>query len=547
MAMNSLGQRRFQAAALADTDDEPADGASFVPDARLRRNLGSEALYAIALDRGEARLSRDGALVVDTGEHTGRSARDKYIVREAATEAEVACSNNGAITREAFERLKADVLHHVRGKELFAQDLYAGADPEHQIGVTVYTELAWHALFIRNLLLRRPAANAPAGGRGLTVIAVPEFRTDPARYGIRSATVIACDLAGGVIIIAGTSYAGEMKKAVFTFLNYRLPERGVMPMHCSANVGPEGDVAVFFGLSGTGKTTLSATADRTLIGDDEHGWSNAGIFNFEGGCYAKAIGLSFEAEPQIHAAANRFGVVLENVVVSDVTGEPDFADRSRTENTRAAYPLSFIANASPTGRAGHPKNIVMLTADAFGVLPPIARLSADQAIYHFLSGFTAKVAGTEKGVKDPEPTFSACFGAPFMPRAAVEYGALLRSYLAEHGVDCWLVNTGWTGGPFGVGRRMPLQWTRTLLDGALSGALAQTPVRADGHFGFDVPLAVPGIPSEALDPRQTWTDESAFDRQAERLVQMFVANFAKFEREVEPAVLRGGPQRATAA
>ena len=545
--MNSLGQRRFQAAALADVDDGLGEPAGFVPDARLHRNLESEALYAIALERSEGRLSRDGALVVDTGEHTGRSARDKYIVREAATEAEVAWTNNGAITREAFDRLTADVLRHVRGKELFAQELHAGADPEHQIGVTVYTELAWHALFIRNLLLRRPAANAPAGGRGLTIIAVPEFRADPARYGIRSETVIACDLAGGVIIIAGTSYAGEMKKAVFTFLNYLLPERGVMPMHCSANVGPDGDVAVFFGLSGTGKTTLSATADRTLIGDDEHGWSNAGIFNFEGGCYAKAIGLSFAAEPQIHAAANRFGAVLENVVVSDVTGEPDFEDRSRTENTRAAYPLPFIANASPTGRAGHPKNIVMLTADAFGVLPPIARLSSDQAIYHFLSGFTAKVAGTEKGVKDPEPTFSACFGAPFMPRAAVEYGALLRRYLAEHRVDCWLVNTGWTGGPFGVGRRMPLQWTRTLLDGALSGALAQTPVRADTHFGFDVPLAVPGIPPEALDPRQTWADEAAFDRQAERLVQMFVANFAKFEREVEPAVLRGGPLRATAA
>ena len=319
-----------------------------------RRNLESEALYEVALRRGEARLSRDGALVVDTGRHTGRSARDKYIVRDADTESTVAWTTNGAMTRGAFERLLADILEHVRGRELFVQELFAGADPHHQIGVTVYTELAWHALFIRNLLLREPATDAREDKRQLTIFAVPDFWADPGRYGIRTSTVIACDLTKGIVVIAGTSYAGEMKKAVFTFLNYVLPESGVMPMHCSANVGPSDDTTIFFGLSGTGKTTLSATADRTLVGDDEHGWGPDGIFNFEGGCYAKAIGLSFEAEPQIYAAANRFGTVLENVVVSEITGEPDFDDGSKTENTRAAYPLQFVGNASTSVRAGHP-------------------------------------------------------------------------------------------------------------------------------------------------------------------------------------------------
>jgi phosphoenolpyruvate carboxykinase (ATP) len=543
--MNNMGGKGLRAAFLAGSS--PVDRPTIVPEARLWRNLESEALYAVALERGEARLSRDGALVVDTGQHTGRSARDKYIVRDADTESSVAWSNNSAMTRTTFERLKADVLQHVRGKELFTQDLFAGADPVHQICVTVYAELAWHALFIRNLLVREATAGASENRRQLTIFAVPGFRADPDRHGVRSSTVIACDLTEGIVVIAGTSYAGEMKKAVFTFLNYVLPESGVMPMHCSANVGPSGDATIFFGLSGTGKTTLSATADRTLIGDDEHGWGPDGIFNFEGGCYAKAIGLSFEAEPQIYAAANRFGTVLENVVVSEATGEPDFDDGSKTQNTRAAYPLPFIANASQTGRAGHPRAIVMLTADAFGVLPPIARLSPDQAIYHFLSGFTAKVAGTEKGVKDPEPTFSACFGAPFMPRHPVEYGNLLRRFIAEHDVTCWLVNTGWTGGPFGVGSRMPLAWTRTLLGAALSGTITRTAFRTDSRFGFDVPLMVPGIPSSSLNPRETWAEKDAFDRQAARLVEMFVANFAKFEKKVASEVVRGGPRETVAA
>jgi phosphoenolpyruvate carboxykinase (ATP) len=540
--MNQVRHKGFRESRLDEAFQGDA-AAEIVPRGILRRNLGSEALYEMALGRGEAKLSRDGALVADTGRHTGRSPRDKFIVRDARTERSVWWANNGAMTRESFERLKADVLEHVSAGELFVQDLFAGADPAHRIAVTVYSELAWHSLFIRNLLIR-PVAEGEIGHAPphLTIVTVPSFRADPAKYGVRSETVIAFDVTNGVIIIAGTSYAGEMKKAVFTFLNFVLPERGVMPMHCSTNVGPNGDAAIFFGLSGTGKTTLSATPERTLVGDDEHGWSSDGVFNFEGGCYAKAIGLSFEDEPQIHSAANRFGAVLENVVLSGATGEPDFYDGSKTENTRAAYPLPFIANASATGRAGHPKNIVMLTADAFGVLPPIARLSSDQAVYYFLSGFTAKVAGTEKGVTDPEPTFSTCFGAPFMPRSPTEYGDLLRRLIAEHDVDCWLVNTGWTGGPFGLGRRMPIRWTRTVLGDALGGALRQGPFRRDSHFGFEVPLSVAGLPAQALDPRETWADKAAYTRQAERLVQMFVANFAKFYAIVDPAVAAAGPR-----
>jgi len=513
-----------------------------IGEARLWRNFDARTLYQLALRRGEGRLTRDGAIVVDTGEHTGRSPKDKYIVRDEVTEGSVDWRTNSGMSRAAFERLRNDVLQHVQGRQLFVQELFAGADPAHQIDVTVYTELAWHALFIRNLLIREVPHRAGGERRELAILAVPSFRPDPQRYGVRSSTVIACDFTEGVVIIAGTSYAGEMKKAVFTYLNYLLPERGVMPMHCSANVGRDGDVAIFFGLSGTGKTTLSASADRTLIGDDEHGWSGEGVFNFEGGCYAKAINLSFASEPQIFSAANRFGAVLENVAVSEITGEPNFHDASRTENTRAAYPLDFISNASSSGRGAHPRNIVMLTADAFGVLPPIARLTPEQAIYHFLSGFTAKVSGTEKGVRDPEPTFSTCFGAPFMPRAAIEYGALLGELVREHAVNCWLVNTGWSGGPFGVGKRMRLDWTRALLDAALSGALDEAEFRIDERFGFEVPTSVPEVPASVLDPRGTWADGDAYDRQAQRLAKMFADNFAKFADQVDPAIRAAGPR-----
>jgi phosphoenolpyruvate carboxykinase (ATP) len=502
-------------------------------------NLETPSLYEEALRRSEARLSRNGALVVDTGQHTGRSPKDKVIVRDAETENTIWWSNNGAITREAFERLKSDVNAYMADRHHYVQQLFAGAHPGHRVTVSVHTELAWHSLFIRNLLIR-PLAEEVSDDIDLTIIAAPGFRADPARYGVRSETVIACDFTNRIVLIVGTSYAGEMKKAVFTFLNYVLPAKGVMPMHCSANVGPNGDTAIFFGLSGTGKTTLSATPDRTLIGDDEHGWGPDGVFNFEGGCYAKTIKLSAEAEPQIWDAAGRFGTVLENVILDDA-GHPDFDDASRTENTRAAYPLPFIANASETGVAGHPKTLVMLTADAFGVLPPIAKLTPDQAIYHFLSGFTAKVAGTEKGVKDPEPTFSACFGAPFMPRPPVEYGNLLRKMIADHNVSCWLVNTGWTGGPYGTGRRMPIAWTRALLNGALTGELDKGKFRRDARFGFSVPVSAPGIPDEALVPEKTWADHAAYAKQAERLVDMFRVNFKRFAGEVDNAILAGGP------
>ncbi len=508
----------------------------------LLKNHDSRTLHQLSLDRAEAELSSSGALVVDTGHHTGRSPQDKFIVREAATEASVDWEDNASISREAFERLRADILDYVRGKELFAQELVAGADPRHQIHVKVFTELAWHSLFIRNLLRVPEGLLEEGAADGLTIIAVPGFEADPGRYGIRTPTVIACDFAGRTVLIAGTSYAGEIKKAVFTFLNYILPESGVLPMHCSANVGEGGDVAIFFGLSGTGKTTLSATADRTLIGDDEHGWGEAGVFNFEGGCYAKVIGLSEEDEPQIYAATNRFGTVLENVVLAPDTGQPQFADISKTENTRAAYPLSHVANAHPAGQAGHPTNIVMLTADAFGVLPPIAWLTARQAVYYFLSGFTARVAGTEKGISEPQPTFSSCFGAPFMPRRPIDYGKLLLGLIREHRPNCWLVNTGWTGGPYGVGKRMPIKVTRALLDAALNGSIPVDDLHKDERFGFRIPSSIEGVPTHILTPKMTWSDADAYDRTADKLAAMFAENFAKVGADIDAAVAAAGPK-----
>jgi phosphoenolpyruvate carboxykinase (ATP) len=406
----------------------------------------------------------------------------------------------------------------------------------------VFVEYAWHAVFIRNLL-RRPQLSELTGFEPeFTVVNLPSFKADPKRHGVRSETVIACNFAQRLVLIGGTSYAGETKKSVFTYLNYVMPENGVMPMHCSANIGSKGDAAIFFGLSGTGKTTLSADPNRTLLGDDEHGWSRDGIANFEGGCYAKTIRLSREAEPEIWAATNKFGAVLENVILDPETRVPDFDDGRLTENTRSAYPLHFIANASVTGAAGHPKNVVMLTADAFGVLPPIAKLSPSQAMYHFLSGYTAKVAGTEKGLgSEPQATFSTCFGAPFMPRHPSTYGNMLRDLIAKHGVDCWLVNTGWTGGRFGVGRRMPIKVTRALLDAALSGALKTQPMRTDPVFGFAVPTSLPGVEPGILNPRETWADKAAYDTQARTLVDMFNKNFAKFEVHVDNAVRAAAP------
>ncbi len=509
-------------------------------------NLEAPQLYEIAIARKEGRIAKGGALTVETGQHTGRSAQDKFVVRDPLTEDKVWWDNNKAMDPRKFEVLLADMQAHVRGKDLFVQDLFGGADTANRVRARVITELAWQSLFIRNLLIRPTQAEVEEFVADMTILDLPSFRAHPERHGCRTETVIACDFTRKIVLIAGTSYAGEIKKSVFTYLNFVLPGKGVMPMHCSANVGPEADPAVFFGLSGTGKTTLSADSSRTLIGDDEHGWGTDGVFNFEGGCYAKTIRLSQQAEPEIYATTQRFGTVLENVVLgADRT--PDFDDGSLTENTRCAYPLDFIPNASHTGRAGHPKNIIMLTADAFGVLPPIARLTPAQAMYHFLSGYTAKVAGTEKGVTEPQATFSTCFGAPFMPLHPSQYGNLLRDLIARHGVDCWLVNTGWTGGAHGVGRRMPIAATRALLSAALNGSLKQAQFRTDANFGFAVPVAVPGVDGAILDPRSTWADKAAYDAQARKLVAMFVRNFDKFESHVDADVRAAAPAHLVAA
>jgi phosphoenolpyruvate carboxykinase (ATP) len=505
------------------------DAAGFYNLKGVHWNLRPAELCEISIKRGEGRLAATGPLVVQTGRHTGRAASDKFIVRDAETADQVWWDNNQALTPDCFDALHRDMMAYAARRELFAQDLFAGADAEHRIQVRIVTELAWQSLAIRNLLIRPDPGLLADFVPAFTIIDLPGFEADPARHGCSSSTVIALDFTRRMVLIAGTSYAGEIKKSVFTILNYLLPAVGVVPMHCSANAGAAGDVAIFFGLSGTGKTTLSADASRTLIGDDEHGWGRSGVFNFEGGCYAKAIRLSREEEPEIFSAAERFGTVLENVVCDPATGELHFADDRYTENTRAAYPIHFMPHASADGRGGQPANVIMLTADAFGVLPPIARLTAAQAIYHFLSGFTSKVAGTEKGLgNEPAPTFSACFGAPFMPRHPGTYGALLGDLIANHKVDCWLVNTGWTGGPYGVGTRMPIKVTRQLLNAALDGSLAQAQMRTDPHFGFEVPVAPRGIEIAVLNPRQTWDDKEAYDRQAKKLVDMFRENFKKF-------------------
>ncbi len=508
------------------------------------RNNPVVELVEQAILRKEGRLADSGAVVVETGQHTGRSAQDKFVVRDQDTENAIWWDNNKAMSVAHFDVLLADFKAYAADKELFVQDLFGGADASHRLPTRVFTEYAWHALFIRHLLRRPQAAELEGFAPQFTIVNLPGFKADPARHGSRagSETIIACDFTRRLVLIGGTSYAGETKKSVFSFLNYILPAKGIMPMHCSANVGPDGDAAVFFGLSGTGKTTLSADPKRTLLGDDEHGWSEAGIFNFEGGCYAKTIRLSAVAEPEIFAASNRFATVLENVVIGPHSRKPDFDDGTLAENARSAYPLDYIANASPTGIAGHPKNIVMLTADAFGVLPPIAKLTPSQAMYHFLSGYTAKVAGTEKGMgKEPVATFSTCFGAPFMARHATVYGDLLRKLIAEHKVDCWLVNTGWTGGKYGAGSRMPIKATRALLNAALSGELKGQAMRTDTLFGFQVPLALPGVDPKILTPRDTWTDPAAYDMMAAQLVKMFAKNFERFERSVDADVRAAGP------
>ncbi|MDO5605582.1 MAG: phosphoenolpyruvate carboxykinase [Paracoccus sp. (in: a-proteobacteria)] len=501
-------------------------------------NLLEPALIQHAVGRGEGQLGLGGAFLVSTGRHTGRSPKDKFVVRTPSVEDTIWWENNQPMTPEAFDRLYEDMLAHMKGGEYFVQDLYGGADPEQRLDVRVVSELAWHSLFIRHLLRRPAAAELASFVPEFTIINCPSFKADPERHGCRSETVIALNFDRKLILIANTEYAGENKKGVFTLLNYILPGRGVMAMHCSANHAPEDsdDVAVFFGLSGTGKTTLSADPSRVLIGDDEHGWSDKGVFNFEGGCYAKTINLSPSAEPEIYATTSKFGTVIENMVYDADTLVLDFEDSSLTENMRCAYPLEYISNASRSGIAGVPKNVIMLTCDAYGVLPPIARLTPAQAMYHFLSGFTSKTPGTEVGVTEPIPTFSTCFGAPFMPRRPEVYGQLLQQRIAETGATCWLVNTGWTGGAFGEGSRMPIKATRALLHAALDGSLNDVEFRKDTNFGFEVPVSVPGVSDVLLDPRRTWADASAYDAQARKLAEMFADNFTQYIDKVDDQV-----------
>ncbi len=492
----------------------------------LSWNANETVLYQAAIAGGEVQVTEGGALVAQTGSHTGRSPKDKFIVLDETSSHTVWWDNNQPLSRHHFKALKADFMVHARMKDLFVQDLEACADAEHVLPTRVITEHAWHALFMRHLL--KPICADAAFDAELTIINLPSFKADPARHGTNSATVIAFDLRNNLVLIGGTLYAGEMKKAVFTVLNYLLPAAHVLPMHCSANIGAEGDTTIFFGLSGTGKTTLSADPTRTLIGDDEHGWGAAGVFNIENGCYAKVINLTEKAEPEIFKAAHQFGAVLENVVMNAASRQLDLNDSSLTENTRAAYPLSALTNASMTRRGPAPKTIIMLTADAFGVLPPIAKLTPEEAMQQFLAGYTAKLAGTERGVKSPEATFSACFGAPFLPRHPQVYADMLKEMMAKHNTHCFLLNTGWTGGAYGVGQRMALATTRKLLDAALSGGLDGAEMRIDENFGFAVPLHVAGVEDHLLNPRQSWSDGVAYDVAAQKLVELFAKAKAKF-------------------
>lgn len=507
-------------------------------------NFGTAALYEEALRRNEGRIAANGPLVCSTGVHTGRSPKDRFLVRESSTEANVAWGPvNQPITPAQFDAVREVMLASLVGKELFVQDCFAGADPSYRIPIRIITERAWHSLFARTMFLSSPPGTSNAGhAPEFTVINVPSIEAEPALHGTNSGVFILLNFAERLVLIGGTSYAGEIKKSIFTVMNYLLPLRNVLPMHCSANIGTTGDAALFFGLSGTGKTTLSSDPGRQLIGDDEHGWSDRGIFNFEGGCYAKMIHLSAEAEPQIYATTRRFGTVLENVVINPNTREIDLDDDTMTENTRGAYPISVIENWVPSGQGGHPRNIVMLTTDAFGVLPPIARLSQAGAMYHFLSGYTAKVAGTEKGVTDPTATFSSCFGAPFMVWHPTVYAKLLGERISRHGTRAWLVNTGWSGGPHGVGSRMKIGHTRAMITAALSGALDDVPYETDPVFNVDVPLSCQEVPSTVLKPRDTWADPAAYDAQAQKLAAMFAENFKAFEDAADDDVKAAGPR-----
>jgi phosphoenolpyruvate carboxykinase (ATP) len=516
-----------------------------LPSGPVHWNLSTAALYEEAVRRNEGALAAEGPLVCRTGQHTGRSPNDKFVVREPSSEQHVHWGPvNKPLEEARFDALHRDIMAYLQDRELYVLDAWAGADPAYRLPIRVVNEFAWHNVFARNMFIpETDPARLHDHRPEFTVVDAPNFKADPARHGTRSDVFILVHFGRRIVLIGGTSYAGEIKKSIFTVLNYTLPLRGVLPMHCSANVGKHGDTALFFGLSGTGKTTLSSDPDRRLIGDDEHGWSDRGVFNFEGGCYAKVIKLSPDAEPQIYATTRRFGTILENVVMEPRSRQLDLDSAAFTENTRASYPISFIDNFVPSGQAGHPTNIVMLTADAYGVLPPIARLSPEAAMYHFLSGYTARVAGTEKGVTEPKATFSTCFGAPFLPLNPNVYASMLGQKIAAHESRVWLVNTGWTGGPYGVGNRMKIAHTRTMITAALGAQLDKVQYRRHAIFNVDVPVSCPGVPSEVLDPRSTWQDKTAYDGQAQRLAGMFIENFRAFEVDVPPSVKEAGPRQ----
>ena len=519
------------------------DAHGLAPSGRVHWNPTTSLLYHDALVRGDGQLAEGGPIVVDTGVHTGRSPNDKFVVREPGSEARIAWGTvNRPIEERQFEGLRGKVTSFLEDRDLYVVDAFAGADPAHRLALRVVTHSPWHALFAKTLFIDPTEYEIREHIPEALILHAPPVEADPEADGTRSGTFVVLHPSRSEVLIGGTYYAGEIKKSIFTLMNDRLPLRGVMPMHCSANVGDDGRVAVFFGLSGTGKTTLSADPERHLIGDDEHGWSDDGIFNVEGGCYAKVIRLSPEAEPEIYRTTHTFGTVLENVVISE-RGVLDLDDDTKTENTRAAYKLEQIANHLPTKHAGHPSSVVMLTADAFGVLPPIARLTREQAMFYFLSGYTAKVAGTEIGVTEPQATFSACFGAPFLPQAPALYARMLGERLARHRAAVWLVNTGWTGGPYGEGERMPIAATRAMLHAALSGRLQRVRFHTDPVFGFEVPIEVPGVESRLLDPRSTWRDPAAYGEQARKLAEMFVENFEQFSDTVDAEVAAAGPRR----
>lgn len=531
---------------VIEVQDWQLTAGSLVPRPGLSIDDSTPGLIEAAIARKQGQLTADGSLAFDTGAHTGRSPRDKFIVRDPETEHRVDWGAiNQPIEPEPADRLLNDVLEYLDQQELWIQHLVAGSDPVNRLRVRLVTELATHALFARTLFIEPDKAGDSVDSDwtpGFTILHAPNFTADPVHHGTRSGTAIVVDFERRFVIIVGTHYAGEIKKSIFSVLQFILPLQGVATMHCSANAGAEGDVAIFFGLSGTGKTTLSADPNRAMIGDDEHGWTEQGIFNFEGGLYAKAIGLSEEKEPEIFAAANRFGAVLENVTIDPITRRPDYCDESVTENTRAAFPIEHMPRIVPGSRAGHPSTIVMLTADAFGVLPPVVRLSPEQAAYYFLSGYTAKVAGTERGVTEPEATFSACFGAPFVPLDPIVYADLLVERIREHQPSIWLVNTGWTGGGYGTGERIALAATRSIVEAITSGALNDVETRQDPVFGFAVPTSCPGVAPDLLDPKASWTDGDAFDEAAHGLARSFCKNFAQYADRVSPAVLAAGPR-----